>query len=195
MQCVAYVGNIVSTDESCQTAFSSPGFFNFDHAGVGLGFHHMDDCALAAKRLAQGLRPGGVFFVVDFAAQETASEQDLLPSSSGVRHQGFMEQEMQHMFEVAGVGFNFAFHVLDEDLTFEHAHGQGKHMYRRVFIARGEKKGITGTGCCLRRVEVGILKGFIDTMTLEKRTRQREIVCVFSERTDFDRKMVLFVAT
>ncbi|KAG6013478.1 hypothetical protein E4U54_006687 [Claviceps lovelessii] len=132
VQCVAYVGNIVSTDESCQTAFSSPGFFNFDHAGVGLGFHHMDDCALAAKRLAQGLRPGGVFFVVDFAAQETASEQDLLPSSSGVRHQGFMEQEMQHMFEVAGVGFNFAFHVLDEDLTFEHAHGQGKHMYRRV---------------------------------------------------------------
>lgn len=44
------------------------------------------------------------------------------------------------MFEGAGAGGNFAFHALPEDITFENAHGKGKHMARRVFIARGEKE-------------------------------------------------------
>ncbi|KAG5940252.1 hypothetical protein E4U53_007618 [Claviceps sorghi] len=136
-KCVAYAGNLVSADDGI---FSSPNFFGFDHAGVGLALHHINDCALAAKQLARRLRPGGVLFVVDLVAQQSPSNEALLPSAAGARHQGFTEPEMRCMFEEAGVGLGFAFHVLDRDVTFENAHGDGKHAARMVFIARGEKE-------------------------------------------------------
>ncbi|KAG6136219.1 hypothetical protein E4U12_001324 [Claviceps purpurea] len=135
-KCIACVGNLLSPDDPSPEKFSSPDFFDFDLAGVGLGFHHMDDCALAAKQLAHRLRPGGVLFIVDFVTHAPPSSEQI----SSVRHNGFTEQQVRDMFEGAGAGGNFAFHALPEDITFENAHGEGKHMARRVFIARGEKE-------------------------------------------------------
>ncbi|KAG6226126.1 hypothetical protein E4U26_002586 [Claviceps purpurea] len=135
-KCIACVGNLLSPDDPSPEKFSSPDFFDFDLAGVGLGFHHMDDCALAAKQLAHRLRPGGVLFIVDFVTHAPPSSEQI----SSVRHNGFTEQQVRDMFEGAGAGGNFAFHALPEDITFENAHGKGKHMARRVFIARGEKE-------------------------------------------------------
>ena len=62
----AYQGNICMPDDPSPTAFSSPEFFNFDIAAVGLGFHHFDDPELAACRLVERLRPGGVLVILDF---------------------------------------------------------------------------------------------------------------------------------
>ncbi|KAG6266226.1 hypothetical protein E4U47_003617 [Claviceps purpurea] len=135
-KCIACVGNLLSPDDPSPEKFSSPDFFDFDLAGVGLGFHHMDDCALAAKQLAHRLRPGGVLFIVDFVTHAPPPSEQI----SSVRHNGFTEQQVRDMFEGAGAGGNFAFHALPEDITFENAHGKGKHMARRVFIARGEKE-------------------------------------------------------
>ncbi|KAG5962995.1 hypothetical protein E4U56_003085 [Claviceps arundinis] len=135
-QCIAYFGNLLSPDDPSPENFSSPDFFDFDLAGVGLGFHHMDDCALAARQLALRLRPGGVLFIVDFITHAPPPSDQ----TSSVRHNGFTEQQIRDMFEGAGAGGNFAFHALPEDITFENAHGRGKHMARRVFIARGEKE-------------------------------------------------------
>ncbi|KAG6289873.1 hypothetical protein E4U09_004715 [Claviceps aff. purpurea] len=135
-KCIACVGNLLSPDNPSPEKFSSPDFFDFDLAGVGLGFHHMDDCALAAKQLAHRLRPGGVLFIVDFVTHAPPPSEQI----SSVRHNGFTEQQVRDMFEGAGAGENFAFHALPEDITFENAHGKGKHMARRVFIARGEKE-------------------------------------------------------
>ncbi|CCE33456.1 uncharacterized protein CPUR_07381 [Claviceps purpurea 20.1] len=135
-KCIACVGNLLSPDDPSPEKFSSPDFFDFDLAGVGLGFHHMDDCALAAKQLAHRLRPGGVLFIVDFVTHAPPPSEQI----SSVRHNGFTEQQVRDMFEGAGAGGNFAFHALPEDITFENAHGKGKHMTRRVFIARGEKE-------------------------------------------------------
>ncbi|GAB0135204.1 hypothetical protein EsDP_00003550 [Epichloe bromicola] len=135
-QRVAYVGNLVSADDASPAAFASPKFFDFDLAGVGMGFHHMDDCDLVAKRLVQRLRPGGVLFVVDFASHAPMEGH---AASSSVRHHGFTKGRMQEIFERAGAGGNFQFDVLGEEMTFENAYGDGKHMTRRVFFARGER--------------------------------------------------------
>ncbi|KAJ2975174.1 hypothetical protein NUW58_g8432 [Xylaria curta] len=44
----------------------SPQLFNFDIAVVGGGFHHFGDPELAAKRLVERLKPGGVLLIWDF---------------------------------------------------------------------------------------------------------------------------------
>lgn len=61
-------------------------------------------------------------------------------ATSGVRHHGFTEGQMRQIFEGASVGKNFKFETMSEDVAFDHAHGDGKHMVRRVFFARGEKE-------------------------------------------------------
>jgi len=62
----AYQGNLLAPDDLSPSALASPNFFNFDIAAVGLGLHHFDDPALAARRLVERLRPGGVLLVLDF---------------------------------------------------------------------------------------------------------------------------------
>jgi Methylase involved in ubiquinone/menaquinone biosynthesis len=62
----AYQGNLCVPDDPNPAAFSGPEFFNFDIVAVGLGFHHFDDPALAARRLAERLKDGGVLTILDF---------------------------------------------------------------------------------------------------------------------------------
>ncbi|KID82501.1 hypothetical protein MGU_10185 [Metarhizium guizhouense ARSEF 977] len=131
----AFLGNLFSPDDPSPAAFASPNFFDFDLAGVGLGFHHIDDCVLAAKRLSERLKPGGSLFIVDFVSH---APLDHGATSLGIRHHGFSEDQIRAIFDEAGVGNNFKFETMDEDISFDHAHG-GNHMVRRVFFARGDK--------------------------------------------------------
>lgn len=62
----AYQGNLLDPNDPDPREFSSFDFQLFDIAVVGLGFHHFDDPALAAKRLVERLRPGGVLLILDF---------------------------------------------------------------------------------------------------------------------------------
>jgi SAM-dependent methyltransferase len=66
----ATVGNLLDPAEPSPTQFSSPEWFNFDLAIVGLGFHHFEDPTLAAARLAERLKPGGVLMIIDFMSHE-----------------------------------------------------------------------------------------------------------------------------
>lgn len=66
----AYQGNLCTPEDPSPSAFASPDFFGFDVAAVGLGFHHFDDPALAARRLAERLRTGGVLVILDFLPHE-----------------------------------------------------------------------------------------------------------------------------
>ncbi|KAJ3204056.1 hypothetical protein HDU82_006118 [Entophlyctis luteolus] len=43
-----------------------PQFFGYDLIVVGLAYHHFENTAEAAKRLAERLNPGGTLFIVDF---------------------------------------------------------------------------------------------------------------------------------
>ena len=62
----AYQGNLCDPEDPAPAALASPSFFDFDIAAVGLGFHHFDDPTLAARRLVERLKPGGVLLVLDF---------------------------------------------------------------------------------------------------------------------------------
>lgn len=63
---MAYHGNLCVPDDEDPAAFRHARFYNFDVACVGLGFHHFDEPALAARRLVARLRPGGVLMIIDF---------------------------------------------------------------------------------------------------------------------------------
>ncbi|KAJ6442230.1 2-heptaprenyl-1,4-naphthoquinone methyltransferase [Purpureocillium lavendulum] len=145
-QRAAHVGNLLDPADPSPAPFSDEAAFaGFDVAGVGAGFHHFDDPHLAAARLAErlrrpdgnaGERSGGVLFILDFLAHDADPDHG---DTKGVRHHGFSEAQMRDVFARAGVGKGFAFRVMDEDVVFENARGEGRHMTRRVFFARGER--------------------------------------------------------
>ncbi|KAI5464003.1 S-adenosyl-L-methionine-dependent methyltransferase [Mariannaea sp. PMI_226] len=157
----AFHGNLADPSDPSPVGFSDAKFYDFDLVGVGLGWHHLEDCELAAKRLAERLRPGGVLFIVDFASHEMG---DIQSKSHGVTHHGFSASEIKTMFENAGLG-DFAFEEFAEPVEFKslhgaghnhghhaghegghghghghgHAQGDSQSVKRRVFIARGTK--------------------------------------------------------
>lgn len=165
----AYCGNLADPSDPAPAAFADAKFFEFDLAGVGLGWHHFDNCELAAERLVERLKPGGVLFIVDFASHE-AHEDGEARRQSGITHNGFSEAQIKAMFEDAGAGGDFAFEELAEPVEItgfgghghshgQHGHGQGHDHHglghghdgghghelprstykRKIFIARGTK--------------------------------------------------------
>ncbi|KAK0655209.1 S-adenosyl-L-methionine-dependent methyltransferase [Cercophora newfieldiana] len=131
----AYQGNLTAPDDPSPAAFSSPNFFNFDIAAVGLGFHHFDNPALAAQRLVERLRPGGVLFVLDFLPHEKMHSSHA--ASHTVTHHGFSREAIQKIFEDAGAGKDFA--LQDVAVVFNRATETGHEMRRQLFLARGTK--------------------------------------------------------
>ncbi|RGP80943.1 2-heptaprenyl- -naphthoquinone [Fusarium longipes] len=158
----AFQGNLADPTDVSPAAFTGAKFFDFDVAGVGLGFHHFDKPDLASRRLAERLRSGGVLFVIDFVAHKIDPKD---AAKRGIAHHGFSEEQIKKMFEDAGLT-NFAYQELPEPISFKdpmghgHNHGHGHHggrigdshehgkghgddkghsMTKRVFIARALK--------------------------------------------------------
>jgi SAM-dependent methyltransferase len=78
----AYQGNLCVPDDPNPAAFTSPEFSNFDVAAVGLGFHHFDDPTLAARRLAERLKTGGVLMILDFLPHDKPDVSLLSPPTT-----------------------------------------------------------------------------------------------------------------
>ncbi|PHH79678.1 hypothetical protein CDD82_2236 [Ophiocordyceps australis] len=133
----AHVGNLVDPADPDPTGLSIPLFHDFDAAGVALGFHHFDDCALAARRLAERLRPNGLFFVVDFLPHGSMDRHQ--EAARGVTHHGFGEARMRGLFEQAGVASHFSFDVVAGDVVSGHMGPAGCNVVPRLFVAIGRK--------------------------------------------------------
>jgi SAM-dependent methyltransferase len=131
----AYQGNLCVTSDPSPPAFAGPNFFDFDIAAVGLGFHHFDDPELAAIRLVERLRPGGVLLMIDFLPHESLDHMHHAAAPT-ITHHGFSEGRIREIFEKAGAGEGFR--LEDVGVTMLKP-GDGKEWKRRVFFARGSK--------------------------------------------------------
>ena len=138
----AHVGNLLDP-ASVPESLSGPDFHGFDVAAVGMGFHPFPDTALAARRLAERLRKGGVLFIVDFmphadpdGCSDGHGHGHAPGASETVIHFGFSEEDVRRNFEAAGVGDKFEYMVLGKGLVFSH---NGKEHRRSLFMARGVK--------------------------------------------------------
>ena len=100
----AVQGNLLSATPS--PSLADPDLSGFDIAVVGLGFHHFDDPSLAARRLAERLKPGGVLLILDFLPH-AHGDANAHPAVHTVRHAGFSEEAVREMYEGAGVGNDF----------------------------------------------------------------------------------------
>ncbi|PHH61146.1 hypothetical protein CDD81_714 [Ophiocordyceps australis] len=133
----AHLGNLLNPADPNPAALSTPLFHDFDAAGVAVAFHHFDDCALAARRLAERLRPNGLLFVVDFLPHGHMDRHD--EAVRGVTHHGFDEARMRGLFEQAGVASHFSFDVVPGDVVFGNMGPGGCNVVRRLFFAIGRK--------------------------------------------------------
>jgi len=130
-QLSAVVGDLLSASPT--PSVCEPQFYNFDIAAVGAGFHHFADAALATRRLAERLKPGGVLLIVDFLGGKKEDVPEDMRTT--VRVGGFQEEEMKTSFEEAGL-VQFGFSVMEEKVVMEM---KGERKERTVFLARGRK--------------------------------------------------------
>ncbi|KAI1392191.1 S-adenosyl-L-methionine-dependent methyltransferase [Hypoxylon trugodes] len=132
----AVVGDLIVADEPQPAELSDSRFFGFDVATVGGGLHHFADPELAAERLVQRLRPGGVLLVWDFLPHGPWHGH----GGNSVLHHGLSEERVRSMFERAGAGKGFSLEVLGSGISpGQCVHGEAEPLRREVFLARGEK--------------------------------------------------------
>lgn len=131
----AVVGDLAVVDDPRPASLAGPAFFDFDVAAVGGGLHHFEHPGLAVARIAERLRPGGVFFIWDFVTHEVNPEH----AHKGVTHHGFSEVQVRKMFDEAGLGKNFAMEELGSGVVFGHGTDGKEPLKRQAFLARGQK--------------------------------------------------------
>ncbi|KAJ5187893.1 hypothetical protein N7449_010887 [Penicillium cf. viridicatum] len=77
----------------------------FDLVAICMALHHVEDIALATKRLAERLRPGGVLLIVDWATRDLSNETkqqasvQTTPSSSEDHHNHDHNHHHNHVLE------------------------------------------------------------------------------------------------
>jgi SAM-dependent methyltransferase len=179
----AATGNLLDPRDPSPAEFKGEEWFHFDLAVVGLGFHHFEDPTLAATRLAERLKPGGVLMILDFLPHDPEKTNSTVTAGNGegasserghshghshghdhhasghdhhasghghseeskepwkkvmgtVAHHGFGQEQVKEAFEKAGVGKDFGFDVIAQNVVFIF---HERRMTRTIFMAKGKK--------------------------------------------------------
>lgn len=106
---------------------------DFDLVAICMALHHVEDIALATKRLAERLRPGGVLLIIDWATRNLSDETEQQagvqttpslaenqhhshhhhrheimdskhPAAHTISHDSFSQSQIFSLFEQAGCG-------------------------------------------------------------------------------------------
>ncbi|CAI4218251.1 unnamed protein product [Parascedosporium putredinis] len=131
----AYQGNLLNKNDPNPASLSDATFFNFDVAAVGLGAHHFEDPDFAVRQITARLRPGGVFFILDFLPHEPFDGHQHKAVHT-VTHHGFSEERVRDMFTRAGVGKGFELQDLGSGVVFAGMGKDGSDMKRRPSFNR-----------------------------------------------------------
>lgn len=111
-----------------------PDFHDFDLAVSSMAFHHLENPALATKRLVERLKPGtGVILIIDSLPHSMEDvPHEFVPI---IAHHGFSKDNMETLFKEAGCD-NFDFVVVEEPVKM----GDDMKMERQAFMARGRRQ-------------------------------------------------------
>ncbi|KAK8102929.1 hypothetical protein PG984_016075 [Apiospora sp. TS-2023a] len=137
----AVVGDVTVPDDPSPAALAGAHFFDFDLAALGLGFHHFADPPLAARRLVERLRPGGVLLILDFVTHEPIVKKEPR-EEEGREENGGHEHGHGH-----GHGHSHGGHGHGDDKAFHNAahtvthHGFSESQMKGIFEAAGAGRG------------------------------------------------------
>ncbi len=163
----AIIGNLLDPNDPSSSHLAGKEFFNFDIAVVSGGFHHFDDPSLAASRLAERLKPGGVLLVLDFMASDFEEMKAALVEGGDsadaeamktVVHMGFTEGGIKEVFEGAGVGGEFKFRLMEKVTMFGGEHGHGGGVEEKGVVGGKEEECKCGKDHSLKKQFVAVKK-------------------------------------
>lgn len=150
---IGYKADLLS--ESAPIGFSQSEFNNFDLVTVSLALHHFEHPDIALQKLAKRLKAGGACFIIDLVphtdnwghnhshghghdhghSHEQVIQQTFGKAAHTVKNHGFSKEDMQKLFQDAGLTAKFDYETLSEPLVFTK---EGKTFEKTVFIARAQ---------------------------------------------------------
>lgn len=140
--------------DSAATEFSGPEFKDFDLVTVSMALHHFEHPDIALQKLAKRLKNGGICFIIDLVPhsghghdhgqghdhdhghdEHAKRQQEFGDAAHTVKTHGFSKEDMQKLFEGAGLSVKFDYEVLPEPLVFTK---EGRTLEKPAFIARAQ---------------------------------------------------------
>ncbi|KAL2803037.1 S-adenosyl-L-methionine-dependent methyltransferase [Aspergillus granulosus] len=125
--------------DSTPAEVAGPEYFDFDIVVVSMALHHFEYPEKALKCLGERVKKGGVMMIMDLIP-EHHHDHDHGHQMGEVFHtiskHGFSAEEMQKMYDDAGLGDGFKYQVIEEPLEFTR---NGNTIYKTCFVARGQK--------------------------------------------------------
>lgn len=135
--------------ESAPADFSGPEFNDFDMVAVSMALHHFEHPDLALQRLADRLKKGGVCYIIDFVPNSGHGHghghahghghghgNEFGDAAHTVKTHGFSKEDMQKLFDGAGLSIGFDYQELPEPLVFNK---EDKTFSKTAFIARVQR--------------------------------------------------------
>jgi ubiquinone/menaquinone biosynthesis C-methylase UbiE len=116
---------------------------DLDLVTISMALHHFEHPDQALKRLANRLKGGGVCYIIDLVAHTNAHghghgqyQGEFAEAAHTIKTHGFSREDMQRLFEGAGLSTGFEYEVLPQPLTFSM---EERSFSKTVFIARAQR--------------------------------------------------------